>query len=116
MCCARCARIRYRQRVSSGTRPCSGGPPTTIRCPRSSNGQVLPGAWVQVFSDPERAGRGLLNFAVDDLEKHLAEIGGRGIASEADRRRQQGRPDVDGDRPGREHDRVHRRIPRRLLS
>jgi glyoxylase I family protein len=45
--------------------------------------QVLPGAWVQVFSDPERAGRGLLNFAVDDLENHLAEIGGRGIASEA---------------------------------
>jgi glyoxylase I family protein len=41
--------------------------------------QVLPGAWVQVFSDPDRAGRGLLNFAVDDLESHLAEIGGRGI-------------------------------------
>ncbi len=78
--------------------------------------QVLPGAWVQVFSDPERAGRGLLNFAVDDLEKHLAEIGARGIASEADRRRQQGRADVDGDRPGRKHDRVHRGIPRRLLS
>ena len=38
--------------------------------------QVLPGAWVQVFNDPERAGRSLLNFAVDDLEKHLAEIGG----------------------------------------
>src|SRR4051795_11783732 len=45
--------------------------------------QVLPGAWVQVFNDPDRAGRGLLNFAVDDLEKHLAEIGGRGIAAEA---------------------------------
>ena len=44
--------------------------------------QVLPGAWVQVFSDPERAGRGLLNFAVDDLEKHRAEIGARGIGAE----------------------------------
>ena len=44
--------------------------------------QVLPGAWVQVFSDPDRAGRGLLNFAVDDLENHLAEIGGRGIGSD----------------------------------
>ena len=43
--------------------------------------QVLPGAWVQVFSDPERAGRGLLNFAVDDLEDHLADIGGRGIGT-----------------------------------
>lgn len=44
--------------------------------------QVLPGAWVQVFSDPDRAGRGLLNFAVDDLENHLAEIGRRGIGSD----------------------------------
>jgi glyoxylase I family protein len=34
--------------------------------------QVLPGAWVQVFSDPQRAGSGLLNFAVGDLEAHLA--------------------------------------------
>ena len=45
--------------------------------------QVLPGAWVQVFVDPDRAGSGLLNFAVDDLENHLAEVGGRGIDSEA---------------------------------
>jgi catechol 2,3-dioxygenase-like lactoylglutathione lyase family enzyme len=45
--------------------------------------QVLPGAWVQVFSDPERAGKGLLNFAVGDLERHLAEIGGRGVRAEA---------------------------------
>jgi predicted enzyme related to lactoylglutathione lyase len=43
--------------------------------------QVLPGAWVQVFSDPERAGSGLLNFAVDGLEEHLAEVAGRGIES-----------------------------------
>jgi predicted enzyme related to lactoylglutathione lyase len=41
--------------------------------------QVLPNSWVQVFSDPGRAGNGLLNFAVDDLEGHLADIGGRGI-------------------------------------
>lgn len=44
--------------------------------------QVLPGAWVQVFNDPDRAGNGLLNFAVDDLEAHLAEIGERGIESD----------------------------------
>lgn len=44
--------------------------------------QVLPGAWVQVFGDADRAGKGLLNFAVDDLERHLAEIGGRGIQPE----------------------------------
>jgi glyoxylase I family protein len=41
--------------------------------------QVRPGAWVQVFSDPERAGSGLLNFAVDDLEDHLAELRNRGL-------------------------------------
>jgi glyoxylase I family protein len=41
--------------------------------------QVLPGAWVQVFTDPERAGSGLVNFAVDDLENHRAEVGGRGL-------------------------------------
>jgi glyoxylase I family protein len=41
--------------------------------------QVLPGAWVQVFTDPERAGSGLLNFAVDELETHLEQLGGRGI-------------------------------------
>ena len=41
--------------------------------------QVLPGAWVQVFVDDTTAGRGYLNFAVDDLEQHLAELRGRGL-------------------------------------
>jgi catechol 2,3-dioxygenase-like lactoylglutathione lyase family enzyme len=36
--------------------------------------QVLPGAWVQVFHDAQRAGSGLLNVAVDDLDGHLAEL------------------------------------------
>ncbi|KUI27789.1 glyoxalase [Mycobacterium sp. IS-1496] len=44
--------------------------------------QVRPGSWVQVFADPDRAGSGLLNFAVDDLEAHLAEVGARGIEAE----------------------------------
>jgi catechol 2,3-dioxygenase-like lactoylglutathione lyase family enzyme len=44
--------------------------------------QVLPGAWVQVFIDEQRAGSGLVNFAVDDLEKHLAEVSGRGLEPE----------------------------------
>jgi glyoxylase I family protein len=43
--------------------------------------QVLPGAWVQVFTDPDRAGKALLNFAVEDLESHLTEIDGRGVES-----------------------------------
>ncbi len=45
--------------------------------------QVLRGAWVQVFADPDRAGKSLVNFAVDDLEDHLAEIAGRGIEAES---------------------------------
>ena len=41
--------------------------------------QVLPGGWVQVFADEERAGSGLLNLAVDDLDAHLAEVRTRGL-------------------------------------
>ncbi|KUI28958.1 glyoxalase [Mycobacterium sp. IS-1742] len=44
--------------------------------------QVRPGSWVQVFADPDRAGSGLLNLAVDDLEAHVAEVGSRGIEAE----------------------------------
>jgi glyoxylase I family protein len=44
--------------------------------------QVLPGAWVQVFSDPQRAGSGLLNFSVGDLESHLAQVRERGLDPE----------------------------------
>ena len=42
--------------------------------------QVVPGGWVQVFVDEERAGSGLVNFAVDDLEAHVAEARDRGLA------------------------------------
>ncbi|CAN3126730.1 VOC family protein [Mycobacterium sp. smrl_JER01] len=41
--------------------------------------QVLPGAWVQVFHDPDRAGTDNLNLAVDDLAGHVAELSGRGL-------------------------------------
>jgi glyoxylase I family protein len=41
--------------------------------------QVVPGGWVQVFNDPDRAGSGLINFAVDELDRHLAELRGRGV-------------------------------------
>ena len=41
--------------------------------------QVVPGGWVQVFIDEERAGSGLVNFAVDDLEAHIAKAGERGL-------------------------------------
>ncbi|KAA0094016.1 VOC family protein [Mycolicibacterium sp. P1-18] len=42
--------------------------------------QVVPGGWLQVFVDEERAGSGLVNFAVDDLAAHVAEVTTRGLA------------------------------------
>ena len=41
--------------------------------------RITDSAWIQVFHDPQRAGSTLLNFAVDDLDKHLAELTGRGL-------------------------------------
>lgn len=35
--------------------------------------------WLQVFNDPDRAGNGLVNFAVTDLDRHLAELSTRGL-------------------------------------
>jgi glyoxylase I family protein len=42
--------------------------------------RVTDTGWIQVFLDPERAGSTLLNFAVDDLDQHVAELSGRGLA------------------------------------
>ena len=41
--------------------------------------RVTDNGWVQVGLDVDRAGSGLLNFAVDDLGRHLAEVSGRGL-------------------------------------
>ncbi len=41
--------------------------------------QVTDNGWVQVTRDPDRAGSSLLNFAVDDLSEHVAEVAARGI-------------------------------------
>ncbi|SIS01096.1 VOC family protein [Williamsia sterculiae] len=41
--------------------------------------QVLAGAWVQVFVDPERAGYAQVNLAVDDLDAAVADVAGRGV-------------------------------------
>ena len=37
-------------------------------------------AWIQIFHDPERAGSALLNCAVDDLDRQVAEVTGRGLS------------------------------------
>jgi glyoxylase I family protein len=40
--------------------------------------QVVPGGWVQVFVDDQRAGSTLVNFAVEDLDVHIDELKQRG--------------------------------------
>ncbi|MGH3915225.1 MAG: VOC family protein [Pseudonocardiaceae bacterium] len=55
---------------------------------REVDAQPMPGladwhltdtAWVQVYRDVDRAGSTALNFAVDDLRAHTAELAARGI-------------------------------------
>ena len=42
--------------------------------------RVTDSGWVQVTRDTDRAGSALLNFAVDDLDGHVAGISERGLA------------------------------------
>ncbi|WP_422743727.1 VOC family protein [Mycobacterium sp. WMMD1722] len=44
--------------------------------------QVVPGGWAQIFADPQRAGSGLLNIAVGDLDAHLDGLRSRGLEPE----------------------------------
>jgi len=41
--------------------------------------RVTDTGWVQVTRDSGRAGSALLNFAVDDLHQHVADVSGRGL-------------------------------------
>ena len=47
--------------------------------PTLAEWQVVPGGWVQVFADTTRAGSGLLNFAVNDLQTYMAGLRDRGL-------------------------------------
>ena len=42
--------------------------------------RVTESGWVQVTRDAERAGSALVNFAVDDLDQHVADVSERGLA------------------------------------
>jgi glyoxylase I family protein len=42
--------------------------------------RVTDSGWVQVTRDTDRAGSALLNFAVDDLDQHVADLSERGLA------------------------------------
>ncbi|MDP9164641.1 MAG: VOC family protein [Actinomycetota bacterium] len=57
-----------------------GRAPDNEPMPVLAEWQVVPGGWVQVFVDEERAGSGLVNFAVDDLAARVAEAAERGLA------------------------------------
>ena len=50
---------------------------------RLAEWRVTGSGWVQVGLDTGRAGSALLNFAVDDLDQHIAGISGRGLQPEA---------------------------------
>jgi glyoxylase I family protein len=41
--------------------------------------RVTESGWVQVTHDAERAGSALVNFAVDDLDQHVADVSARGL-------------------------------------
>jgi glyoxylase I family protein len=45
--------------------------------------RLTEGGWVQVTLDADRAGSGLLNIAVDDLDQHIVGISQRGLAAGA---------------------------------
>lgn len=41
--------------------------------------QAVPGAWIQVYVDPDRAGRTQLNLAFDDLDAEVTALAARGV-------------------------------------
>jgi hypothetical protein len=41
--------------------------------------RVTDSGWVQVTRDKMRAGSALVNFAVDDLERHVSDLSRRGV-------------------------------------
>jgi len=57
-----------------------GRPPDNRPMDNLVEWRVTETGWVQVFVDLERAGLGLLNFAVDDLAVHLNDLRNRGMA------------------------------------
>ncbi|BDX32085.1 hypothetical protein TUM20985_26320 [Mycobacterium antarcticum] len=56
-----------------------GRPADNEPMPVLAEWQVVPGGWLQVFVDAERAGSGLVNFAVSDLAAHVGEATSLGL-------------------------------------
>lgn len=56
-----------------------GSSPTNHPMPSLLEWRITDTGWIQVFADPERAGRSALNLAVDDLDATISELNGRGL-------------------------------------
>jgi glyoxylase I family protein len=56
-----------------------GVPPTNRPMPTLAEWRATNTGWLQVFLDPERAGHGTVNFAVDDLAQAINDLKGRGL-------------------------------------
>ncbi|MFE4856450.1 VOC family protein [Streptomyces sp. NPDC056670] len=58
-----------------------GRPADKRPMPGLADWHIAPSGWVSVFQSPEHAGSTLLNLVVDDLDKALADLAGRGITA-----------------------------------
>ncbi|WP_308203678.1 VOC family protein [Mycobacterium kubicae] len=56
-----------------------GAAPTNNPMPSLFEWRVTSTGWIQVFADAEKAGSTMVNFAVEDLEGAIEELGGRGL-------------------------------------
>jgi glyoxylase I family protein len=77
--------------------------------------RVTDSGWVQVTRDADRAGSTLLNFAVDDLDRHVAEVSGRGLAPGPIETVNKGVQLSAIRDPEGQHDHLHRGLPRPVL-
>lgn len=57
-----------------------GRGPDARPMPSLADWHLADSAWVQVFHDPDRAGRSVFNLVVDDLDRHRAALEAAGIA------------------------------------
>ncbi len=57
-----------------------GRPPNFTPHEHEAVWQIVANGWIYVVADTERAGKALLTFMVDNLDRHVAELKERGVA------------------------------------
>ena len=60
-----------------------GRPPDMIPNDNEATWRLAVAGWIYVVGDAHRAGKALLTLIVDDLDRHVAELGERGFATGA---------------------------------